>query len=272
MQTLSYIVSIASVQDRVYRIAIMDYHERIYRERFDTEERFFFIVSHKQTDLWIGVDMESYVDSMPNYALRLVTELRDHMDKYLQEDSEYETSLEPYSAAKGAPEIMQLMSKASHSAGIGPMSAVAGAVAQNVAVALKNKFRIKEIIVENGGDIYVESLSDLDVSVFAGGSPLSERVGLRIPANAFPLGICTSSGTVGPSFSFGKADAVMIVCRDVLLADSYATAMANLIQTVEDIPLVIEMIKNKEEILSAIIIKDDKMGVAGKFRLKIFKI
>jgi ApbE superfamily uncharacterized protein (UPF0280 family) len=96
-------------------------------------------------------------------------------------------------------------------------------------------------------------------------------VGLHIPKQEFPLGICTSSGTVGPSLSFGKADAVMIVCRDVLLADSYATAMANKIQTADDLQPVIEHISANNDILGALAVKDDRMAVCGRYELRLFK-
>ena len=113
-------------------------------------------------------------------------------------------------------------------------------------------------------------IEDIDISVFAGHSPLSEKVGLHLEAAYAPLGVCTSSGTVGPSLSFGKADAVMIVCRDTLLADTYATAFANTVQTTDDINPCLDKIKATEDILAAIVIKDDKLGICGKFDLKIF--
>ena len=147
---------------------------------------------------------------------------------------------------------------------------VAGAVALKVGENLKKRFGIKEVIVENGGDIYADLCQDMDISVFAGSSPLSEKVGLHIEAAYAPLGICTSSGTVGPSLSFGKADAVMIVCSDVILADTYATAFANTIQTAEDVQTCIEKIREQEDILAAIAIKDDKLGICGNFELKLF--
>ncbi|MFR4044847.1 MAG: UPF0280 family protein [Odoribacter splanchnicus] len=134
----------------------------------------------------------------------------------------------------------------------------------------EKRFGIKEVIVENGGDIYADLCQDMDISVFAGSSPLSEKVGLHIEAAYAPLGICTSSGTVGPSLSFGKADAVMIVCSDVILADTYATAFANTIQTAEDVQTCIEKIREQEDILAAIAIKDDKLGICGNFELKLF--
>ena len=134
----------------------------------------------------------------------------------------------------------------------------------------RKRFGVKEVIVENGGDIYAALCQDIDISVFAGPSPLSEKVGLHIEAAFAPLGICTSSGTVGPSLSFGKADAVMIICQDTSLADTYATAFANTIQTADDIQSCIEKIKEKQEILAAMVIKDDKMGICGNFELKLF--
>lgn len=100
---------------------------------------------------------------------------------------------------------------------------------------LRREYGVGEVVVENGGDIYADVRRPLDVALFAGTSPLSERVGLHLPAGTHPLGICTSSGTVGPSLSFGRADAVMIVCRDVLLADSFATAYANRIRSEADV-------------------------------------
>ena len=197
----------------------------------------------------------------------MLVELRRSMDAYLLMDPAYKAALTPYDAGLEAPDILKEMSRISHKTGIGPMSAVAGAVAKRVAEFLGTK----EVIVENGGDIYAQAASDMDISVFAGQSPLSEKIGLHIPAEDFPLGICTSSGTVGPSLSLGRADAVMIVCKDVLLADSYATAMANRIKTVSDLQPVIDHISNIPDILGAIAVKDDRMAITGRFELRLFR-
>ena len=197
----------------------------------------------------------------------MLVELRRSMDAYLLMDPAYKAALTPYDAGLEAPDILKEMSRISHKTGIGPMSAVAGAVAKRVAEFLGTK----EVIVENGGDIYAQAASDMDISVFAGQSPLSEKIGLHIPAEDFPLGICTSSGTVGPSLSLGRADAVMIVCKDVLLADSYATAMANRIKTVSDLQPVIDRISNIPDILGAIAVKDDRMAITGRFELRLFR-
>lgn len=244
----------------------MEYKERSYRSRFSNDGRRWFCVKFLESDLWIGVDSGSYHASMEDKVYAFLVDLRRQMDAYLLMDPQYKTALTPYEAGLEAPTILKEMSRVSHKTGIGPMSAVAGAVAKKVAEFLGTK----EVIVENGGDIYAQAASDIDISVFAGQSPLSEKVGLHIPAASFPLGICTSSGTVGPSLSLGRADAMMIVCQDVLLADSYATAYANRIQSVNDLQPVIESIQNIPEILGALAVKDDKLAVCGLYELRLF--
>ena len=247
-----------------------EYKERTYRKQFRDERRKGFVVKYKETDVWIGVDRTSFHPGMPNFALQTIRTLRNTADSYLSQDTEYAAALLPYQTRENAPQILKQMSEISYKTGVGPMSAIAGTFAYHIAHELKKHFDIREIIVENGGDIYADIKDDIDVSIFAGDSPLSEKVGLHIDAKESPLGICTSSGTVGPSLSFGKADAVMIVCKDVLLADSYATVFANQIQTSNDIGSVLEKIGYKKDIISALLIKDDKMGIAGKFKMKLF--
>lgn len=249
----------------------MEYKERSYRSRFSGDERRWFCVKFLESDLWIGVDNGSYRASMEQDIYAMLVDLRRTMDAYLLMDPGYKAALVPYDAGLEAPTILKDMSRVSHRTGIGPMSAVAGAVALRVADFIKSKFNVKEVIVENGGDIYADANSDMDISVFAGQSPLSEKVGLHIPAAAFPCGICTSSGTVGPSLSLGRADAMMIVCKDVLLADSYATAFANRIQTVNDLQPVIDRIQTIPDILGALAVKDDRLAVCGLYELRIFK-
>ena len=249
----------------------MEYKERTYRDRFSSDGRRSFSVKYKETDLWIGVDKDSYSPFMQDEALSIIIKLRNLMDSYLLLDPEYKTSLVPDLPQTPAPQIFHDMSAVCKRSEIGPMSAVAGAVAKYTALELKKKFPYREIMVENGGDIYIDIKEDIDIAVFAGQSPLSNRVGLHIPASVSPVGVCTSSGTVGPSLSFGKADAVMIVCKDVLLADSYATAMANRVKTTADIESVIDYISDRSDILGALIVKDDKMAVTGCFELRIFQ-
>lgn len=248
----------------------MDYITRTYRNHIRKDRWEYFIVKYKETDLCIGVDKPSWQNEIVEFTKEFIQELRIEMDIWIMYHPEYAQSLVPCEVDEDAPEIFQKMSDAAWQSGIGPMSAVAGAVAQKTGEAIKARFGVREIFVENGGDIYADICEDMDISVFAGTSPLSEKVGLHIYADYSPLGICTSSGTVGPSLSFGKADAVMIVCCDARLADTFATAYANLIQTADDVQPCIEKISKENNILAALAIKDDKLGVCGSCELKLF--
>lgn len=248
-----------------------EYKIRDYRDRFDNERWHFFTVCCQESDLFIGVDRESYTPSMETFVLESLRSLRNTMERYIARDAQYARSITPYQPAHNAPEILRHMADVAAKAGIGPMGAIAGAVAEEIGSSLRKKFNVQELIVENGGDIYTELINGIDVPVFAGDSPLSEIVGISIGEGKYHLGICTSSGTVGHSFSFGKADAVMIVCEDAALADSYATAFANRIQTKADVASTIELIKEIPEITGAICIKHDQVGICGQYALKIWK-
>lgn len=248
----------------------MDYVNRTYRNHFRKDRWTYFTAIYKETDLCIGIDKNSWHPDIPGFCNQYIRNLRTEMDQWLIKHPGYAQALVPYATPASAPQIFQEMAAVAQKSGIGPMSAVAGAVAEKVGQALKKQFGSREIIVENGGDIYADIAEDLDISVFAGTSPLSEKTGLHIESAFAPLGICTSSGTIGPSLSFGKADAVMIVCRDVKAADTYATAFANKIQTAEDIPDCINQIRQQHDILAAIAIKDEKIGICGQFELKLF--
>jgi len=157
------------------------------------------------------------------------------------------------------------MIEASRKAGVGPMASVAGAIAEYVGRELLDFS--PEIIVENGGDIYLKSLTKRTIGVFAGNSPLTGKIGLEINPQDTPLGICTSSGTVGHSLSYGKADAVVALSSSATLADAAATAIGNRVSQASDITGAIEFGKNISGLKGLIIIVDDNIGVWGEVKL-----
>ena len=120
------------------------------------------------------------------------------------------------------------------------MSAVAGLFAQTVGEEISKNFSVNEMVIENGGDLYLHVVDEITISVYAGNSPLSQKVGFKLPAKETPIGICTSAGTVGPSLSFGKADAVMVACKNTLVADTFATALGNMVKSEENISTIIK--------------------------------
>ena len=245
--------------------------ERTYRKQFSRERFGSFTVNYKETDLWMGVDPDSFRPEMKGSAFEKVKQLRHSLEAYLLTDPVFGKTFVPKNSQPNAPEIVKLMSHAGQVAGVGPMAAVAGAFAEAVGRHLMNCFDLQELVVENGGDIFLKVDRPILLSIYAGNSVLSEKIGIEIPAIDTPLGVCTSAGTVGPSISFGKADAAMVVCRDTALADAFATAFGNRVGGQEDVQAVIVQTEQFSEILSAVIICGDKIGIRGKFEMKFIK-
>ena len=247
------------------------FEERTYRTQFNSERFSGFEVKHLETDLWIGVDPGSFKERMKDVALARMKHLRKILDDYISKEPYFKKSLKPFEPPESAPKEAIEMALAARHSGIGPMAAVAGLFAREVGDEIIKNFSVKELVIENGGDIYVLLKNELVLSVFAGESILSERIGLVVPAENSKLGICTSAGTVGPSLSYGKADAVVVICEDILLADAYATAIGNKVKTPNDVEKRIKQAEQFPEILSLLIICEDKIGVKGEFEIRILK-
>ena len=244
---------------------------RTYRSHFSQERFRSFVVNYKETDLWIGVDPASFRDEMKAISLLKIKELRTVLEQYIAIDPVFGKTFDPHQAKPNAPEIVKGMVAAANRANVGPMAAVAGAFSEAIGRHLLEKFDIQELVVENGGDIFLKIERNMLMSVFAGNSPLSEKIGIEIQATDSPLGVCTSAGTVGPSVSFGKADAVMIICRNTALADAFATGFGNQVKTPEDVQKIIDRTAEFPEILSAVIICRDKIGIRGNYEMKLIK-
>ena len=172
-----------------------EYKIRIYRDNFNRDRWQTFTISYKESDLCIGIDTASYVPEMNLFAGQILRELRLEMDAYITNDPTYAVILSPYFPAAGAPGILVRMAEAAATAGVGPMAAVAGAIAEYIGRRLKTEYDCREVIVENGGDIYADIVEGMDIPVFAGQSPLSEKVGIFIPEGG-RISICTSSDSL----------------------------------------------------------------------------
>jgi len=236
------------------------YEPRLYRSRIAGKDMVAFNVTVKETDLYIRA-----LKNLKSKAARLVTKYREILEKYIERNPLFLTSLEPFSPEESAPRIVKSMAESAEKTGVGPMAAVAGAIAEFVGSELLDFS--SEVIVENGGDIFLKSLKKRKVSIYAGKSPLSEKIGLEIEPEETPLGICTSSGTFGHSLSFGQADAVVVLSSSTPLADAAATAIANLINQPDDIEKGIEMAESIQGVKGVVIIKDDRVGVRGEVKI-----
>ncbi|MFC1966769.1 UPF0280 family protein, partial [Chloroflexota bacterium] len=195
----------------------------------------------------------------------LVLKYRNMLEKYIERHPSFLTALEPLPLSGNTPRIVKSMLESARKTGVGPMASVAGAIIEFVGTELL-AFS-PEVIVENGGDIYLKSLGKRVVGIYAGKSPLTGKIGLEINGEDTPLGICTSSGTVGHSLSFGEADAVVALSQSATLADAAATAIGNLIKQPVDIPGGIEFAKSIDGLKGVLIIKDDKVGLWGEVKV-----
>jgi uncharacterized protein len=244
------------------------FEPRWYRQMMEGNRFVSFQVTYKETDLWVGIDPKSFNPSIPSFIAEKIKDIRSVIENYGALNPEFMTTLVPLPDNKNAHSFVQEMIEATQKSETGPMSAIAGLFAQKIGEEVVQKYGIKEIIIENGGDIYLKIQEELEVSVYAGNSPLSNNIALVIPPEYSPLGICTSSGTVGHSLSFGKADAAVICCRSAVLADAFATRFGNEVKTPSDINNALSLSDKHPEILSTIIIIDDKIGIKGIFKIK----
>jgi ApbE superfamily uncharacterized protein (UPF0280 family) len=147
------------------------------------------------------------------------------------------------------------------------MSSVAGLFAECVGQLLLDSFKLEEIVVENGGDLYARNRTDLVSVIHAGESPLSGKMAFNITPGEW--GICTSSGTVGHSFSRGRADAVTVIARSTPLADAWATSLANRINDPGDVEKIVELTREIPAVLGCCAIMGDTVGVRGEFEVKL---
>ncbi len=187
------------------------------------------------------------------------------MDEFIGDHPEFMTAMEPifYEGSIPAP-VLELI-QAGKIAKTGPMAGIAGLFSKYVADNLVVQYDPEEIIVENGGDIYAMVNESLSISVYAGKSELSGKIKLEIKPGTW--GICTSSGTVGHSISYGNADAVTILSHSPVIADTLATGLGNMVKTPADIDRVLKYSEKIEEILGIVIIIGDRIGIRGDIQL-----
>lgn len=236
------------------------YEERTYRNLVKTDDLIKFEVIIKETDLLIRAEKDLAYEAKAS-----VLKYRNQIETYIAMNPIFEKSLVPVPEIPHLPEIIVDMIRAARLAGVGPMAAVAGAISQAVCRDLIHLSR--EVIIENGGDIYLSTSKERVIGIYAGSSPLSMRIGIIIGPDESPLAVCTSSGTVGHSLSFGKADAVCVLSKSGALADAAATAIGNMVMEKKDIERGLERGGEIEGVSGVLIIVREKMGIWGEIRL-----
>jgi len=237
------------------------YKERKYRQWVKSEGLVTFEVKELETDLLISAGK-----SLENKARESALNYREDIRSYAGKNRDFFTSLEPIKVDIDAPRIVRAMADAGNKASVGPMAAVAGAIAEFVGRDLLAY--TDEVIVENGGDIFIKTNAKRILGIYAGeNSPFSGKLALEISPSSDGSGVCTSSGTVSHSLSFGRADAALIISADTALADAVATAMGNAVKNRDCIEKGIDFAKSIDGVRGALVIVGDKLGSWGEIKL-----
>jgi ApbE superfamily uncharacterized protein (UPF0280 family) len=236
------------------------YEPRTYRHTIKDRDLVSFSVTVKETDLFIRA-----IRDLSKEAAATVEHWRRPLEQYIQEHPLFLHSLEPLSVEEDSAEIVKLMAGAARAANVGPMAAVAGAMAELVGRDLLPFSN--EVIVENGGDIFINTCGKRLIGIHAGESPFTGKLALEIQPETTPCGVCTSSGTVGPSLSLGMADAAILLASSAALADAAATAVGNLVKSAEDIPAALKRGQQIGGVTGILIIVGERMGVWGNVKL-----
>jgi len=237
------------------------YEPRTYRSWASTKGLVSFTAVVRETDLRITA-----CSKLEKETLAAINDCRRPLEEYIKSNPPFLYALKPYPVDDSAPLIVKQIASAAMTAHVGPMAAVAGAVAESVGNELLHYS--PEIIVENGGDIFLRLSKGCRVGIYAGEiSPFTNTIALEIQPDDMPLGICTSSGTIGHSLSLGQSDAVVVLAKSTALADAAATGLGNRISTALDISSTIEYAQTIAGLSGVLIIKDDKMGLWGNVKV-----
>jgi hypothetical protein len=223
--------------------------KNLFKENFTLKETQCTIISDKQQGI--------------QTAIESIKRNRQELEIYIRANPKFLYTLKPFPTPE-KPLVAKMMAEATEKAGVGPMAAVAGVIA-DLAVDDMTRAGCEVAVVEDGGEISAISNMPVDVAVAAGDEPLSRRFGFRL--TEFPIGVATSSGRFSHALSFGDAEAATIFCKNASLADAVATAVGNVVRG-EDAGAGIKAGINRgmsiQGVEGVLIIYKGKVGMAGK--------
>ncbi len=239
-----------------------EYLHRFYREHMQADGLIAFHVTLGESDLFIWAEAD-----LTGLAGSCLERHRRELEDFIGRNPRFAATYAPYPVNEDVPEVVRMMAHAAELVGVGPMAAVAGTIAELVGLDLLPSSQ--EIIVENGGDIFIHSSRERLVGIFAGESPLSGKITLKVPPTPGEgLGVCTSSATVGPSDSIGAADCALVVASTAALADAAATGLGNRAKSPSHIEEALAWTSGIEGVLGCLVIIGEHLGVRGSLYLQ----
>jgi len=247
----------------------MLFEPKTYRNSLPKDRFIGFELKVAELNLWIALDPDSFREEIKSTAERELSQLIAQLAVYMSEDGFFKKTLKAYEVPETAPEVIRKMASGAALGGIGPMAALNAASVQQVAEALLKDFEIKEMFIECAGEMYLKLQSSLVLSIFAGDSDISGMVGLEIQPEQTPLAVATGIGTRGKPINYTQADAVLIFAKDACQAAGFAVGLGNKVKTVDDVDKALKRTEVFPEILGAVIIMGDQIGIRGEFELQM---
>ncbi len=199
---------------------------------------------------------------------------RTNLEKYILKDSHFLKSFSPVKVNTRL-EIVKIMANVAYICDVGPMAAVAGALADLMLESMKSNNEdnnpefeeCKIALVENGGEIAIDSEEPMSIAFYAGENELNLNIGFLVEKKDCPIGIGTSSATVGHAISLGQSDAVTIFAKNAALADAAATKIGNVVKgnDIENsIKKGLDIADDIDGIRGVFISRENKVGQVGK--------
>ena len=203
---------------------------------------------------------------------------RNILEEYVLKDKYFLKSFTPMKV-KSDLIIIKKMAIAAELCDVGPMAAVAGALADIMLEVKKSKeianYKPAKIaLVENGGEIAVDSEKSMKIALYAGKNKLNLNIGFLIKKEDCPMGIGTSSATIGHAISLGEADAATVFAENAALADAAATKVGNLVKgndIEKSIKKGLDAVDDIDGVFGVFISRGNKIGSTGKIP-SLFKI
>jgi len=228
------------------------FKERLYRRRMVSADLHSKSICIQETDLQVSADRPPEAD----YLKKRIRFYRGQIEDYIGSDRRFLTSLKPIPVELKSHPVIRRMAQAAKAANVGPMAAVAGAMAEFIGRDLLKR-GCRQVIIENGGDIFLKVEKARKVAIYAGPKKAWGNLAIKIYPAHTPLGICTSSGVIGHSLSFGSADSVVVLSKNASLADAVATATCNRIRSKDDLRGALDFARSIRGISAVVVIFGD---------------
>lgn len=237
------------------------YENRFYRNLSNDKNA--LEVSYRESDIYL-VSEQKYDK---NFVKEKIKYYYDKIEKYIRKDPNFFSSLSPLEYDDNAPDIVKDMLSVSSQLNVGPFAAVAGAVSDYLGKSLLKLQESKELIIENGGDIFIKTNKEKEIGLYLGKDFSPQFIKIILSKQKSSFGICSSSSKIGHSLNFGKADLVTVVGSNPIFCDAAATAYSNAIKNQRDIEKLFKKVKKERNIQALLVAYDKKIFLWGNIAL-----